>query len=126
MPWSAKRSNGPDSQADLHGVSATTNFSSPLFIINGPIRKRLDVNCGVGVFGPGWRANATIGRALRLIAVNLGGARPGVISMSTMGHPGRYTYCIGEYEEENPARLRATAGPRKTSSASSGSSARSP
>ncbi|MBI3031477.1 MAG: hypothetical protein HYY64_18410 [Candidatus Rokubacteria bacterium] len=87
---------------DLHGVSATTNFSSPLFIINGPIRKRLDVNCGVGVFGPGWRANATIGRALRLIAVNLGGARPGVISMSTMGHPGRYTYCIGEYEEENP------------------------
>ena len=91
-----------DEAFDLHGVSATTNFSSPLFIINGPIRKRLDVNCGVGVFGPGWRANATIGRALRLIAVNLGGARPGVISMSTMGHPGRYTYCIGEYEEENP------------------------
>ncbi|MBI4589302.1 MAG: hypothetical protein HY725_10725 [Candidatus Rokubacteria bacterium] len=87
---------------DLHGVSATTNFSSPLFIINGPVRKALDVNCGTGVFGPGWRANATIGRALRLIAVNLGGARPGVISMSTMGHPGRYTYCIGENEEENP------------------------
>lgn len=87
---------------DLHGVSATTNSSSPLFIINGPIRKALDVNCGAGVFGPGWRANATIGRALRLIAVNLGGARPGVISMSTMGHPGRYTYCIGENEEENP------------------------
>ena len=55
MPRTTKRSNGPDSQADLHGVSATTNFSSPLFIINGPIRKRLDVNCGVGVFGPGWR-----------------------------------------------------------------------
>jgi hypothetical protein len=91
-----------DEAFDLHGVAATTNFSSPLFIINGPIRKRLDVNCGVGVFGPGWRANATIGRALRLIAVNLGGAKPGVISMSTMGHPGRYTYCIGEYEEENP------------------------
>ena len=46
MPRTTKRSNGPDSQADLHGVSATTNFSSPLFIINGPIRKRLDVNCG--------------------------------------------------------------------------------
>ncbi len=91
-----------DEAFDLHGVSATTNFSSPLFIINGPIRKALDINCGVGVFGPGWRANATIGRALRLIAVNLGGAKPGVISMSTMGHPGRYTYCIGEYEEENP------------------------
>ena len=91
-----------DEAFDLHGVAATTNFSSPLFIINGPIRKALDVNCGVGCFGPGWRANATIGRALRLIAVNLGGARPGVISMSTFGHPGRYTYCIGEYEEENP------------------------
>jgi len=91
-----------DEAFDLHGVSATTNFSSPLFIINGPVRKALDVNSGVGVFGPGWRANATIGRALRLIAVNLGGAKAGVISMSTMGHPGRYTYCIGENEGENP------------------------
>ena len=91
-----------DEGFDLHGVSATTNFPSPLFIVNGPARKRLDINCGAGLFGPGWRANATIGRALRLIAVNLGGAVPGVVSMSTMAHPGRYTYCIGEAEEENP------------------------
>ena len=91
-----------DDAFDLHGVSATTNLHSPLFIINGPVRKTLDVNCGAGVFGPGWRANATIGRALRLIAVNLGGAAPGVVSMSTLGHPGRYTYCIGENEEESP------------------------
>jgi hypothetical protein len=91
-----------DDAFDLHGVSATTNFPSPLFIINGPIRKALEVNCAAGVFGPGWRANATIGRALRLIAVNLGGAVPGVVSMSTLAHPGRYTYCIGENEEENP------------------------
>jgi hypothetical protein len=91
-----------DEAFDLHGVSATTNLHSPLFIINGPVRKSLDVNCGAGVFGPGWRANATIGRALRLIAVNLGGAAPGVVSMSTLAHPGRYTYCIGENEEENP------------------------
>jgi hypothetical protein len=91
-----------DEGFDLHGVSATTNFPSPLFIVNGPIRKAIDVNDGAGVFGPGWRANATIGRALRLIAVNLGGATPGVVSMSTMAHPGRYTYCIGEREEENP------------------------
>ena len=91
-----------DEGFDLHGVSATTNFPSPLFIVNGPLRKRLDVNCGPGLFGPGWRANATIGRALRLIAVNLGGAIPGVVSMSTMAHPGRYTYCIGEAEEESP------------------------
>jgi hypothetical protein len=91
-----------DEAFDLHGVSATTHFASPLFVVNGPVRKRLDVNGGVGCFGPGWRANATIGRALRLIAVNVGGARPGVISMSTMGHPGRYTYCIGEHEEASP------------------------
>lgn len=91
-----------DDAFDLHGVSATTNFPAPLFIINGPVRRRLDVNCGAGVFGPGWRANATIGRALQLIAVNVGGAVPGVVSMSTMAHPGRYTYCIGEHEEESP------------------------
>src|SRR5207302_658176 len=51
---------------------------------------------------PGWRANATIGRALRLVCVNVGGARPGVVSMSTFAHPGRYTYCIGEHEEASP------------------------
>jgi hypothetical protein len=91
-----------DDAFDLHGVSATTNFPAPLLILNGPARRRLDVNCGAGVFGPGWRANATIGRAIRLVAVNVGGAVPGVVSMSTLAHPGRYTYCIGEHEEENP------------------------
>src|SRR5919201_3164813 len=88
-----------DEAFDLHGVSATTNAPAPLLIINGPVRKALDVNCGAGVFGPGWRANATIGRAVRLVCVNVGGAVPGVVSMSTLAHPGRYTYCIGENEE---------------------------
>jgi len=87
---------------NLHGQSGTTNAASPLIIINGPIRKTLEVNCAAGVFGPGFRANATIGRALRLMMINLGGTRAGQISMSTMGHPGRYTYCIGEYEEASP------------------------
>lgn len=91
-----------DDAFDLHGVSATTNAPAPLIVINGPLRKTLDVNCGAGVFGPGWRANATIGRALRLVCVNIGGATPGVVSMSTLAHPGRYTYCIGEWEEQNP------------------------
>ncbi len=91
-----------DEAFDLHGVSATTNAPAPLVVINGPIRKTLDVNCGAGVFGPGWRANATIGRALRLVCVNVGGAVPGVVSMSTLAHPGRYTYCIGENEEASP------------------------
>jgi hypothetical protein len=91
-----------DETFDLHGVSATTNAPAPLIVINGPIRHALDVNCGTGVFGPGWRANATIGRALRLVCVNIGGARPGEVSMSTLAHPGRYTYCIGEREEASP------------------------
>jgi len=91
-----------DEAFDLHGVAATTNFPAPLFVVNGPVRGRLQINCGAGVFGPGWRANATIGRALQLVGVNLGGARPGVVSMSTLAHPGRYTYLIGEHEEASP------------------------
>src|SRR2546422_5168428 len=91
-----------DEAFDLHGVSATTNAPAPLLGVNRPIRGALDINCGAGLFGPGWRANATIGRALRLVCVNVGGARPGVGSMSTVAHPGRYTYCIGEHEEASP------------------------
>jgi hypothetical protein len=91
-----------DDTFDLHGVSATTNATAQLIVVNGPIRHALDINCGANLFGPGWRANATIGRALRLVCVNLGGAIPGVVSMSTFAHPGRYTYCIGEWEEQSP------------------------
>jgi hypothetical protein len=91
-----------DPAFNLHGQSGTTNAASPLIVVNGPIRRRLGVNCSAGVFGPGYRANATIGRALRLVMINLGGTRPGETSMSTMGHPGRYTYCIGEHEEVSP------------------------
>ena len=87
---------------NLHGQSATTHFAAPLIVVNGPIRQAVGLNCGAGVFGPGFRANATVGRALRLVMINLGGAKPGEISMSTFGHPGRYTYCIGEYEEVSP------------------------
>jgi hypothetical protein len=87
---------------NLHGISTSTHFSSPLIVVNGPVRARLGLNCSFGVFGPGYRANATIGRALRLVMINVGGARPGETSMSTFGHPGRYTYCIGEHEEASP------------------------
>jgi len=91
-----------DDAFDLHGVSATTNSAAPLFIVNGLIRTRLEINAGAGLFGPGHRANATIGRALRLIVRNLGGAAAGGITMSTMAHPGYFTYCIAEREEESP------------------------
>src|SRR2546430_1609678 len=86
----------------IRDLTVTGVQTCALPIFNGPIRGALDINCGAGVFGPGWRANATIGRALRLVCVNLGGAAPGVISMSTLAHPGRYTYCIGEREEASP------------------------
>jgi hypothetical protein len=91
-----------DERFCLLGVSGTTDAVAPLVIVNGPIRAKLDINSGAGVFGPGWRANATIGRAVRLCWVNIGGAAPGVISMSTFGGPARYTYCIGENEEASP------------------------
>ena len=79
----------------------TTHAGAPLVIVNGPVVERLRINCGRGLFGPGWRANATIGRALRLVLVNVGGAGPGVDASQT-GHPGKYTYCIAEYEAANP------------------------
>ena len=91
-----------DPAFNLHGVATSTHFSAPLIIVNGPIRERIGLNSGFGVFGPGYRANATIGRALRLLMINVGGARSGEISMSTFGHPGRYTFCIGENEEASP------------------------
>ena len=91
-----------DERVNLHGVQGTTGTATPLFIVNGPIRDQLEINCAAGVFGSGWRANATMGRALRLIMMNIGGARPGVIDKSTMGHPGKYAYFIGEHEEVSP------------------------
>jgi len=91
-----------DPAFNLHGVATSTHFSAPLVLVNGPIRPRIALNSSFGVFGPGYRANATIGRALRLLMINIGGVRPGEISMSTFGHPGRYTYCIGEHEEASP------------------------
>jgi len=91
-----------DPRFNLHGVATTTHFAAPLILVNGPIRRRIGLNASFGVFGPGFRANATIGRALRLLMTNVGGARPGETSMSTFGHPGRYTYCIAEHEEVSP------------------------
>ena len=86
----------------LHGVIATTHVSTPLLIVNGPIARDLNINAGPNLFGQGWRANATIGRAIRLILGNLGGGLPGGIDQSTLGHPGKYTYCIAENEAESP------------------------
>ncbi|MBI2907698.1 MAG: hypothetical protein HYX92_08600 [Chloroflexi bacterium] len=87
---------------DLYGVNTTTSPVCVVTVVNGPIREQLDINSSYGLFGPGRRANATIGRAVRLIQLNLGGAEPGPVSKSTQGQPGRYTFCFGEFEEKNP------------------------
>lgn len=87
---------------NLHGVQCTTHLTTPLVVVHGPIAKRLGVNGANNCFGQGWIANATIGRALRLALVNIGGARPGDIDRATLGHPGKYTYCIAENEAESP------------------------
>jgi hypothetical protein len=83
-------------------MQPTTEPIAPLLIINGPIVKKLDINAKSGAFGPGWRANATIGRAIRLILANIGGAFPGITDMSTQGQPGKYTFCIAENENDSP------------------------
>jgi len=89
-------------QFNLTGVQTTTNPVAPFLLINGPMRRTLEVNCGAGALGPGRRANATIGRAIRLILINVGGAVPGEVDKSILGMPGKYTFCLGELEEENP------------------------
>ncbi|MSQ26221.1 MAG: hypothetical protein EXR49_08170 [Dehalococcoidia bacterium] len=87
---------------NLHAIQATTNPAGPQLVINGPVRKALEINSGAGCFGPGRRANATIGRAIRLVLVNIGGATPGEIDKATQGWPGKFTLCFGENEEESP------------------------
>ncbi len=84
---------------NLHGVQATTHMAAPLLVVNGPIRREIDMNAGHNVFGSGNRANATIGRAIRMVLLNVGGGWPGDLDKSTLGHPGKYTYCIAENEE---------------------------
>ncbi len=91
-----------DRNFPLEFMQVTTNPMTPLLLINGPVRHQLDINYGAGCLGPGWRANATIGRAMRLLLQNVGGALPGVYSKASFSSPLRYTYVLGEHEEENP------------------------
>src|SRR5579859_2245901 len=81
---------------------ATTNNPSQVIVINGPVRLDLGVRCGTGLFGPGNRATATIGRALGLVVRNALGAVPGGIDQSVFSFPGRYSICFGENEEDSP------------------------
>ena len=91
-----------DDRFNLRGVMSSTGIHTPLVIVSGPLAKELDINGGYNCFGAGWRANATIGRAVKLALVNLGGAIPGETNKATFGHPGAYTYCVAEDQEINP------------------------
>ena len=91
-----------DPSYNLHGTLATTRPCAQLMLVNGPMRRELDINCGANCLGQGRRANATIGRALQLILLNVGGAKPGDMDRSTQGTPAKYSYCFGENEEESP------------------------
>ncbi len=84
------------------GLLTTIHGDTPLLIINGPVIKQLNFNAGANTFGPGWRANATVGRAIALLMRNLAAGEPGHFDMATHTHPGKYTYCIAEFEEVSP------------------------
>ncbi len=87
---------------NLQAVQTTTHPCSPLCIVNGPVAKRLAINATGNSLGQGSRANAAIGRALRLVLQNIGGARPGREDRATHGHPGKYSYCVAENEAASP------------------------
>jgi len=88
-----------DPSFNLYGVQATTHPVAPLLIVHGPAAHELGVHAGSGCFGPGVRANATIGRAIRLIMLNVGGAWPGRYDMATQGSPAKFSYCIAERDD---------------------------
>jgi hypothetical protein len=91
-----------DPRWSYHGPGTSTAGAAVLTIVNGPIAQRLGINAGDNLFGPGWRSNMTIGRAVRLVMRNVCGSRPGGLDRGTLGHPGKLSYVIAENEAESP------------------------
>jgi len=91
-----------DPRWSYHGPGTSTGGAGVLMIVNGPVARTLDINAGDNLFGPGWRANLTIGRAVRLVMRNVCGSRPGLLDRGTLGHPGKLSYVIAENEAESP------------------------
>ncbi len=91
-----------DPRWSYHGPGTSTGGAAVLMIVNGPIVRELDVNAGDNLFGPGWRANLTIGRAVRLVMRNVCGSVPGTLDRGTLGHPGKLSYVIAENEADSP------------------------
>jgi hypothetical protein len=88
-----------DPAFNLRGVQTTDENVAPLLVVNGPLAARLGINAGWGALGPGWPANAAIGRAAHLVMHNLGGGWPGAVSFAGLGQPGRYTLCLAERDD---------------------------
>jgi hypothetical protein len=91
-----------DPRFNLAAIQTTTHPCTPLVIVNGPLARRLGVNGGANALGGGHRGNAVIGRAVRLVLQNVGGATPGEVDRATQGHPGKFSYCLAENEAESP------------------------
>ena len=87
---------------NLAGVQCTTHPVAPFLLVNGPVRAGIGLNSGANAFGQGSRANATIGRAVRLVLMNVGGGIPGQTDMATLGSPCKFAFCAGENEERSP------------------------
>ena len=91
-----------EKEFNLYGIQGTTHPVSPLIIVSGPLAATLGIHSGSGLFGPGPWQNGVVGRALRLVLLNIGGAKPVEMDKATMGHPGKYTYCMAENEAALP------------------------
>jgi len=87
---------------NLYGLQTTTHLCTVMVLVNGPLAEELSINCGYNAMGQGNMANATIGRAIRLILTNIGGASPGILDRATFGSPAKYSFCFAENEAENP------------------------
>jgi hypothetical protein len=87
---------------NLRGVQTTDENVTPLLIVSGSIACDLEINASFGALGPGWRANAAVGRALRLVMNNIGGGWPGAVSLAGLGSPARYTLVLAEDAARSP------------------------
>ena len=99
-----------DPAFNLLGVQTTTGAAAPLVIVTGEAVARFGLNAGAGSLGSGWRANATIGRAVRLVLQGVGRCEPGEGDMATQGHPGKYSWLTAENRSENPWAVSAAPG----------------
>ncbi|MBO0806995.1 MAG: redoxin domain-containing protein [Actinobacteria bacterium] len=91
-----------DPAFNLRGQAVTTQPAGQLVVVNGPVREAIGLNSGIGALGPGFRANLTIGRALRLLVTLTGQGVPGKLDRATLGHMGKVGFCLAEDEEASP------------------------